>query len=54
MGTLALTRKPGETIRIGDDIVVEIASVAGNQVRVRITAPRDVQISRGELEDGTD
>lgn len=46
---LILTRKPGESIRIGDDIVVAVMGVNGNQVRVGIEAPRDVNIARQEL-----
>lgn len=46
---LILTRKPGESIRIGDDIVVAVMGVNGNQVRVGIEAPRDVNIARHEL-----
>ena len=47
---LVLSRKPGERIRIGDDIFVEIRRVEGNRVTVAIDAPRHVHILRGELE----
>ncbi|MFN0199005.1 MAG: carbon storage regulator [Planctomycetaceae bacterium] len=46
---LVLTRKLGETIQIGDSIIVEVASVQGNRVRLAIKAPDDVKIRRGEL-----
>ena len=46
---LLLTRKPGEVIHIGDDIVVTVTRVDGYQVRIGIDAPDDVIILRGEL-----
>ena len=46
---LVLTRRPGETIRIGDDISVTISAISGNQVRLAITAPRDITIDREEI-----
>ena len=39
---LVLTRKPGQSIMIGDGIEVQVLSVAGEKVRLGITAPRDV------------
>ena len=46
---LVLTRKPGQSIMIGDDIEVQILSVSGEKVRIGITAPRDVSIFRNEV-----
>jgi carbon storage regulator len=46
---LTITRRPGEKIMIGDDVVVEIIEVTGTTVRVGITAPRERQIYREEL-----
>lgn len=46
---LILTRRPGETILIGDDTEVTIMRISGNQVRVGIEAAKDVSIVRGEL-----
>ena len=46
---LVLTRKSGEKIHIGDDIVIEVKRVSGNRVTVAILAPADVRILRGEL-----
>lgn len=46
---LVLTRKTGEQIRIGNDIVVTILEVVGNKVRVGIDAPDNISILRGEL-----
>ena len=47
---LILTRRPGETILIGDDIEVTVMRISGNQVRVGIEAPKDVAIVRDELD----
>ena len=38
---LILTRRVGETIRIGDDVSVTVLAVKGNQVRVGIAAPKN-------------
>lgn len=46
---LVLSRRPGESITIGNDVVVTIISVAGGQVRLGISAPRNVQILREEV-----
>ena len=46
---LTLTRKIGESIRIGDDISIIIKEVKGRQVRIGIVAPRDVYVCREEL-----
>lgn len=46
---LILTRKSGEKIRIGDDIVVMITGVNGNQVKVGVDAPREVEVHRQEI-----
>ncbi|MBU47575.1 MAG: carbon storage regulator [Deltaproteobacteria bacterium] len=48
---LILTRKPGERIRIGDDIVLVVKSVSGKTVRLGITAPKEVAVFREELYD---
>ena len=46
---LALTRKPGRQIMIGDDILINIVDVQGDSVRIAIDAPREIKIYRGEL-----
>jgi len=46
---LCLTRKPGDTIMIGDDIIVMVYRVDGDQVKIAIKAPPHVRIVRGEL-----
>ncbi|BBA85278.1 carbon storage regulator homolog [endosymbiont of Sipalinus gigas] len=46
---LILTRKIGETFFIGDDILVTILGIRGNQTRVGISAPKSVLIHREEI-----
>lgn len=46
---LILTRRVGETIRIGDNVAVRILGVKGNQIRVGIDAPKDVAVHREEI-----
>lgn len=46
---LILTRKTGETIRINDDISITVLAVSGQQVRLGITAPRNVEVHREEI-----
>ena len=46
---LVLTRRPGESIMIGDDVVVTVLDVRGDVVRVGIKAPRSVQVHREEV-----
>jgi len=46
---LILTRRVGETVVIGDDIVVTVLGVKGNQVRIGVKAPRDVAVHREEI-----
>ncbi len=46
---LILTRKKNETLRIGDDILITIVDIQGDQIRLGITAPREVSILRQEL-----
>ena len=48
---LVLSRKAGETIRVGSDITLTIIQVNGEMVRVGIEAPKDVVILRGELKE---
>lgn len=49
MDLLVLTRKPGQTLFIGDNIEVKVLEVNGNQVRLGMTAPDEVHILREEL-----
>lgn len=46
---LVLTRREGETFKLGDDIEIEILDIKPGVVRVGIRAPRDVRILRSEL-----
>lgn len=46
---LTLSRKVGESIRIGDDIEIVVKEIRRNQVRIGIVAPRDVPIYREEV-----
>lgn len=46
---LVFTRKPGDRIRIGDDITVFIMDVKGRQVRIGIEAPAHVIVHRDEI-----
>lgn len=48
---LALTRKVGERIVIGDDIVVTVAGVKGDNIRITVDAPKEIKIYRGEIYD---
>ncbi len=46
---LILTRRVQEAIMIGDDVTVTVLSVKGNQVRLGIDAPREVEVHREEI-----
>lgn len=46
---LVVSRKLHEGIWIGDDILIEVARVNSNAVRLKITAPRGVRIDRTEF-----
>lgn len=46
---LVLTRKKGEVIRIGDDIEITIVAAKGEQVKIGISAPKNVEIYRKEV-----
>jgi carbon storage regulator len=46
---LIITRRPGERIMLGDDIVLHVMEIVGNSVRVGIQAPRSLPVYREEI-----
>ncbi len=48
---LVLTRKVGETIVIGQDIIVTLVSIDGDKIKLGFTAPKTVPIWRQEVVD---
>lgn len=46
---LILTRRVGETLMIGDEVSVTVLGVKGNQVRIGVSAPKDVTVHREEI-----
>ena len=46
---LIISRRPGEKVMVGEDIVVHVMEIVGNSVRVGIEAPRSVPVYREEI-----
>lgn len=46
---LILTRRVGETLVIGDDVMVTVLGVKGNQVRIGVEAPKSIPVHREEI-----
>ena len=46
---LVLTRRAGESVMIGDDVVITVLDVRGDVVRLGIKAPRSIQVHREEV-----
>jgi carbon storage regulator len=46
---LILTRRVGESIMIGTNVTLTVLGVKGNQVRIGINAPKDVEVHREEI-----
>ena len=46
---LVLTRKTNESIMIGDEIKVTVVEVRGDQVKLGITAPKQISVHREEI-----
>lgn len=46
---LVLSRRPGESVVIGDDVTVTVLEVRGDVIRLGIAAPRSVAVHRAEL-----
>ena len=48
---LVLSRKPGESLSIDENITVTIVEIRGDKVRLGIDAPRDIKVHRQEVAD---
>lgn len=46
---LILTRRPGESIVVGDDVTITVLGLRHNQVRVGVVAPKNVPVHREEV-----
>ena len=46
---LVLTRRPGQSIMIGNDVTVTVLEIRNDQVRIGVAAPRSVQVHREEI-----
>jgi len=46
---LVLTRKLNESIQIGDNIEITVLSVQGDQIKLGIKAPKDIEVHRKEV-----
>jgi len=46
---LILTRRVGETLMIGDEVTVTVLGVKGNQIRIGVTAPKEMAVHREEI-----
>jgi carbon storage regulator len=46
---LVLTRRPNESIMIGEDVEISIVEIKGEQVKLGITAPRNIKVHRKEV-----
>ena len=46
---LIITRRAGEKIRLGDDVLIEVMEVTGSTVRVGIAAPKSIPVYREEI-----
>jgi carbon storage regulator len=46
---LVLTRRPGESVHVGDEVVITLLEVRGDVIRLGIRAPREIQVHREEI-----
>jgi carbon storage regulator len=46
---LVLARDIGESIRIGDDIIIQVVTSSSGKLRLGITAPKDIPVHREEV-----
>lgn len=46
---LVLSRKDGQAIRIGEDVIIKVSEISGGRVKLAIDAPREIPIRRSEL-----
>lgn len=51
---LVLSRRPGEQLRIGDEITITVVRIGPNSVRIGIDAPESMKVLRVELEEESD
>lgn len=46
---LILTRRIGETLMVGEEVTVTVLGVKGNQIRLGVNAPKDIEVHRSEI-----
>jgi carbon storage regulator len=46
---LILTRNIGESLIVGDDVIVTVIGIKGNQIRLGINAPKEISVHREEI-----
>jgi carbon storage regulator len=46
---LILSRRVGETVKVGENISITVLSIKGNQVRIGVDAPKEIAVHREEI-----